>query len=139
VVFSPDGTRLASCSYDQKVRVWDVTSTTELVCHDTQPYYNRIEFNDDNTKISVNGKAMPIPTRTPVGGAIAVSFNQPPKSPSTMLGIDGDWVTWLSEKILWLPPEFRPGTWASHGGTLVIGSGGGRVTLVSRGSTGSPL
>jgi hypothetical protein len=120
------------------VRVWDVTSTTELLCHDTQPYYNRIEFNDDSTKISVNGKVMHIPGRTPLGGVKAGSFGQTSNFPSAMLGIYGDWVTWSSEKILWLPPEFRPGTWASHSGTLVIGSGGGRVTPVSRGSTGSP-
>jgi hypothetical protein len=31
--------------------------------------------------------------------------------------------------ILWLPPEHRPGDWASQSDTIVIGSGNGRVTL----------
>ena len=34
--------------------------------------------------------------------------------------------------MLWLPPEYRPGSWAIHADTAVIGSDTGRVTFVRR-------
>ena len=46
------------------------------------------------------------------------------------LGVKDGWVTLSSERILWLPPEYRPGTWASYGDMVVVGSGTGRVTFV---------
>jgi hypothetical protein len=49
--------------------------------------------------------------------------------PVSTLGINDDWVTLSSERILWLPPEYRPGTWASYGDTIIIGSGTGRYSL----------
>jgi len=142
VVFSPDGTRLASGSWDKTVRVWDVASATELLCHDTHVYDHRIEFNDDSTEISVNGEAIPILLQTPLCGAIAGSSGQTPKPPSTMFGIDGDWVTWSSERVLWLPPEYRPSSSYSraiHSRTLAIGSSGGRVMFLSRVSSSFPI
>lgn len=139
MVFSPDGTRLASGSWDKTVKVWDVACAKELLCYDTQVDNHRIEFNDDSTKISVNGEAVHISLQTPFCGAIAGSSGQNPKSPSTRLGIDSGWVTWSSERILWLPPEYRPGSWASHRSNLVIGGSGGRVTFLSRVPSGSPV
>ena len=33
------------------------------------------------------------------------------------------WVTLSAERILWLPPEYRPGHWIHRNGALVIASG----------------
>jgi WD40 repeat protein len=52
VVFSPDGSQLASGSWDETVRVWDFVSAKELLCHNSQVYNARIEFNDDSTNSS---------------------------------------------------------------------------------------
>ncbi|KIX08794.1 uncharacterized protein Z518_03451 [Rhinocladiella mackenziei CBS 650.93] len=139
VVFSPDGTRLASGSNDRTVRVWDVVSGIELLRHVAGAYDSKIEFNHDSTKISVNGEAISTPLPGPSCVKLAGLSGRSPKLPTTMLGIDGDWVTWSSEKILWFPPEYRPRSRTSRGNFLVIGSGSGRVTFLSRGSSSSPL
>jgi len=48
------------------------------------------------------------------------------------IGMDGDWMTLSSERILWVPPEYRPSGWASRNGIVVLGSGAGRVTIFHR-------
>ncbi len=40
-----------------------------------------------------------------------------------------------AERILWLPPDFRPGHSASNGNMVVIGSGTDRVTFMHRATT----
>jgi hypothetical protein len=46
------------------------------------------------------------------------------------LGIKDEWIIWASERILWLPPEYRPGSWASHNDVAVIGSSAGCLISV---------
>jgi hypothetical protein len=62
----------------------------------------------------------------------------PPRTVSN-LGIRGDWVTSSYERLLWLPPEYRPGEWAIQSDTMVIGSGTGRVAFVHYVATRSSL
>src|SRR5947207_7024915 len=50
VVFSPDGSRVASSSYDETVRVWDVVQATELVRQQTKTYSPVTTFSDDSMK-----------------------------------------------------------------------------------------
>jgi WD40 repeat protein len=143
VVFSPDGLRLASGSYDQTVRVRDVVSLAELMCYNTETDAHKIEFNDDSMKIVVNSNVLPLPSQTQAsstasfGGTTARMPIPPPKFPTKKLGIKCDWIISLSRRILWLPPEYRPGAWASKGDIIATGSGTGRVTLVGYAATHS--
>jgi WD40 repeat protein len=132
VVFSPDGLRVASGSNNMTVRVWDITSATELLCHNPYTEIHSIEFSDDSTKILINGKMVSIPSRIPLS-TTAVELSKPSLNAHGRLGVtNGEWLTWSSEKILWLPPEYRPGSWASHDDIAVIGSRTGRVIFVRR-------
>jgi WD40 repeat protein len=130
VVFSPDGSRLASGSHDGTVRVWDVTGMTELLCYNTGSFVHKIEFTDDSTEIVVNGALLSIPSQTQLPSTTVRTPGTPPILPVSKLGMKGDWITLSSRKILWLPPEYRPGVWASKGDTITVGSGTGRVTFV---------
>lgn len=130
MVFSPDGSRVAPGSHDQTVRVWDVASTAELLCYDSGIYHQTINFGGDSTKIVVNGASLSILSQTSFPRTTAGSPRSHPSVPISTLGVRDDWVTLSSERILWLPPEYRPETWASYGDTIVVGSANGRVTFV---------
>jgi len=130
VVFSPDGSRVASGSWDNTVRVWDVTSIKELLCYSTGTYLHHIDFTDDSMEIVVNGALLSVPSQTRFPSNTARTPVPPPNLPASKLGIKGDWITLASRGILWLPPEYRPGHWVSKGDTITIGSDTGRVTFV---------
>jgi hypothetical protein len=112
------------------VRVWDVTSKTELLCYDAGSYLQKIEFTDNSTEIVVNGTLVSILSQTRFPSTIARMPGLPPNLLAIKLGIEGDWITLSSQRILWLPPEYRPGDWASKNDTIIISSGTGRVTFV---------
>jgi WD40 repeat protein len=130
VVFSPDGSRVASGSWDKMVRVWDVTSIKELLCYSPGTYLHHIDFTDDSMEIVVNGALLSIPSQTRFPSNTARTPVPPSNLPASKLGIEGDWITLASRRILWLPPEYRPGDWVSKGDTITIGSKTGRVTFV---------
>jgi WD40 repeat protein/Mrp family chromosome partitioning ATPase len=133
VVFSPDGSRVASGSDDSTVRVWDVTTGAELLCYDSETYDNHIEFVDNGSNILANGQVINIPQQLPRPTVTmqSPSFNLPSGG---KLGVDGDWITWSSQRIFWLPSEYRPTShgWVGHSDIIIIGSGNGRVTFVRR-------
>ena len=129
VVFSPDGSRVASGSGDNTVRVWDIASITEIFSYNCE-FYDQIKFDNDGATIVVNGVSLSIPSQTLLPCNTLGSLKSQSDERVNRLGIHNDWVILSSEKILWLPPEYRPGTFACYQNTIVVGSGTGRVTFV---------
>jgi len=94
------GTRVASILWDVTVRVWDIASSTEILCYDAGTYDQKVEFSDDSSMILVNGDSLSIPPHIPLPGITAGPPAPHPNLPVSKLGIRGDWVTSSSQRIL---------------------------------------
>lgn len=53
-----------------------------------------------------------------------------PKSAGNIHLVDSQWVAIDDQKVLWLPPEYRPSCSAFHDGTLGLDHRSGRVSFL---------
>ncbi len=57
VAFSPDGSRLVSCSFDRSVRLWDVETGRQLGLIGTHPQFAlEVAFSPDGARVASIGK-----------------------------------------------------------------------------------
>lgn len=113
------------------VRVWDIANSMELLCYNAHIYNHNIEFSNDSTKVLINGELVQISSQMLLSDTAANLFKPKLNSCGSLVIID-EWVMWDSERILWLPPECCPDSWAIHNDIIVIESGNGRVTFLRR-------
>jgi len=69
----------------------------------------------------------PSPSPSPSSHVTTIANPQYPRYQGWALSADGEWITYNSEKRLWLPSEFRPRRSAVSGRTLCGGTGSGKV------------
>ncbi|KAK9434545.1 hypothetical protein V1505DRAFT_13104 [Lipomyces doorenjongii] len=58
---------------------------------------------DGGSNILVNGGPVPIPPRLPLCST-SLKLSSSDSNSGGKLGITDEWITWASERILWLPP-----------------------------------
>ncbi|KAF2464362.1 putative WD-repeat protein [Lindgomyces ingoldianus] len=124
IAFSPDGKQLASVSGDNMVKLWDVGSGALLQTLEVAASISTLSFSDDGTSFQTNIGPLPILRSFPSGTAVDQV------QPSSSILVDDQWVTRHTERILWLPLEYRPSTSAVQGSILGFGSASGRVTIM---------
>ncbi|EXA30335.1 hypothetical protein FOVG_18262 [Fusarium oxysporum f. sp. pisi HDV247] len=146
VVFSNDGKFIASGSFDMTVKIWDVATGINVESFDASRITYVLSFTEDDSVLVTNAGRFSLDFRDT---STSHSGESEPKLGSTEVqgeviarlgfGITHD-NTWITvggpdgRKILWLPPDFRPGVSATltepSGSVLVIGCPSGRVAIM---------
>ncbi|PKX91400.1 WD40 repeat-like protein [Aspergillus novofumigatus IBT 16806] len=114
VIFSNDSKLLASGSYDKTIKVWEVSSGQCLKTLKVDRIAYLKSFNMPNSYLETDNGTIYFlnldagPTET-----------DPEVVRSQRYGVvDHTWITWNSKNLLWLPPEYRPRTFAVSQSTV---------------------
>lgn len=101
---------IASASPDGIIKIWNAVTGAEIATFDvgTEIYLSKFDFTG-----AFLGPDSPFPIPD---SSWAVSSRKPPIKFVTPeirhhgygVGMDGPWITWHGQKLLWIPPEFRP-------------------------------
>jgi WD40 repeat protein len=116
VAFSPNGERLATGSLDGTVKLWDFKSCKELQSLELGAAVSYLAFSADGSYLISNT------------GIIRPDPNMPTKPEQPVLFVSGDWVMLNSQRLLWLPKEYRANCFAVEGQNVVLGHSSGRVS-----------
>jgi WD40 repeat protein len=157
VVFSHDSTRLASASHDSTIKIWDTRNGDCLqMLQGHNNLVSSVVFSHDSTQLASashdstikiwdarNGGCLQTLEdhhvddlsvfflQHPSGGVMLEDSQHPQRSldGSIALSQDRSWVTQNSQKVLWLPSEYRPASYNVSNETVGMGTGSGRVWI----------
>jgi len=124
VAFSPDSARLASASYDETVKIWDASSGECLQTLEVGTVLWKISFNNTGSCLHTDIGTITVNASSASNMAPSVTG---PRYQGGGLSSDRAWITYNSENLVWLPPEYRPSCSAVSGKTIGIGVGSGKV------------
>ncbi|KAL2885585.1 Vegetative incompatibility protein HET-E-1 [Ceratocystis lukuohia] len=117
VVFSNDGQRLASGSADKTVTIWDATSGA---CLQTLKDHHGVV--DQTVFLNTEQSSSP--------PFVDKASSFPSRSHSYSISEDGVWIMQNQQRVLWLPPSYRPKTSAFSSNTIVLVSASHDVTVI---------
>jgi WD40 repeat protein len=129
VAFSYDSAQLASASYDKTVKIWDAGSGACLQTLKVDQEIFSITFDTTSSRLHTDISIIAIDASSTSNTTPNTLGSQNPQDQSVALSSDGAWILYNSEKLVWLPSEYRPSSSAVIGKTIGIGVGSGRVWI----------
>lgn len=119
VVFSHNSKLVASASDDHAVKVWDASNGQCLQTLDMKRVASIKSVDITNTYLETDIGTVQISSISD----IEPMKTNPGAPPIQGYGVSSDrpWITWNSENLLWLPPEYRPSKYAVSLSTICLG------------------
>jgi WD40 repeat protein len=127
VTFSQNSILLASASDDETVKIWDTTSGELLQTLSIGQTLCRISFDISNLYLHTNIGTIGINALS--GTKILLTESEPQGPQRLDLSTDGAWITYNSEKLVWIPSEYRSSCSTVSGKRIGVGVGSGRVWI----------
>ncbi|OCK79913.1 WD40 repeat-like protein, partial [Lepidopterella palustris CBS 459.81] len=139
VVLSPDGSRLASGSYNNSVRVWNVsTGKVEQTLRGHSDSILSVAFSPDGSRLVSGSSDNTVRVWNVVIGQVEQTLRG--HSDLVLSVADShsfytvnnsmDWVFRNGSRILYLPFDYRPAEFATEGSTVATGTKTGRVAII---------
>ncbi|PSN58949.1 hypothetical protein BS50DRAFT_682534 [Corynespora cassiicola Philippines] len=131
VAFSPDSQRLASASSDNTVKIWDPASGECLQTISVGTFLNNMAFNANGSLLQteIGTIAVNAPMTLSSSNITDTTIVEQAQFQRVALSSDKVWITYNSQNIVWLPPEYQPSVSAISGTRIGIGVGTGRVWI----------
>jgi WD40 repeat protein len=125
VAISPDSTLVAVLT-GHKIKIWDTATNSAVHDLEVDQIAWTLRFSKDGQYLCTNSASFDI---TPLyKGRFYPNLN---------IAVDGRWITRGLKRMIWLPPEYRPGDllagglgFAVHGNMIILGSKTGGVCLL---------
>ena len=130
VTFSHDSKLLASASRDKTVKLWDTSNAQCLQTLHLEQVVSVKSFDFTNSYLSTNNGTIYLSPVSPVSDErLTENIPEIPRFQRHSISSDGTWITWNSENLLWLPPEYRPSILTVALSNICIGCASGRVLI----------
>lgn len=135
IAFSPNSQYLAAMYFngDVKLRAWDVATGTCVYEAKICGLANNMAFDSMGSNLITNVGTVafdPLPVeKCPPAG---IEHQLPREHQQIGIGLsnDGEWITWNSQNMLWLPPSYRVSASDIAESTIALGSRLGRLLLI---------
>lgn len=127
LVFSPDGKPLERASTNNRVLLWDVEKQSRIhSCTTSIDYGTHLSFCQTGRFLKTREGIIDL-------DPIVFKTNHQPARPVIPLHVLNEWIIWCTQKIILIPPEFRPYNYNAsdtHGGAIAIGNISGQLTFL---------